>query len=243
VEREPRYPSDLTDAQWELVEVMLPLPKWMGQPETRCGTFPAMSGFPFVYLNHGPLDPDSFHKVDAAWIAFAEPLSDEVLAALVDTCPAPLDGFLHADDAIFYCETLGDVYDIMVREEYGADGYDVSAEGAAAFSADVEAWVRGIHEQVPIAFVIGPGRPLEDDNGAIGAWALWSEQQLVPVVIPWLERYADTHPDLPEQSEETDAIVQRMDQHTLSFLRQHFLEDDPHVTRRLDALGSRLGWE
>jgi transposase len=33
VERERRYPSDLTDAQWELIEVMLPLPKWIGRPE------------------------------------------------------------------------------------------------------------------------------------------------------------------------------------------------------------------
>jgi hypothetical protein len=202
-----------------------------------------MSGFPFVYLNHGPLDPDSFNKVDAAWIAFAEPVSDDVLAALVNACPAPLQGFFRADDAIFYCETGGDHYEIMVREEYGADDDSVSAEGAAAFSADVEAWVRGIHEQVPIAFVIGPGRPIDDGNAAIGAWALWSEQQLVSVVIPWLERYADTHPDLPEEIEETDATVQRIDRYTLSSLRQCFPDDDPQVTRRLDALGSRLGWE
>jgi transposase len=33
VERKRAYPSDLTDAQWELIEVMLPLPKWLGRPE------------------------------------------------------------------------------------------------------------------------------------------------------------------------------------------------------------------
>jgi transposase len=33
VDRERRYPSDLTDAQWEIIEPMLPLPKWMGRPE------------------------------------------------------------------------------------------------------------------------------------------------------------------------------------------------------------------
>ena len=33
MERERRYPSDLTDEQWALIEVMLPLPKWMGRPE------------------------------------------------------------------------------------------------------------------------------------------------------------------------------------------------------------------
>jgi transposase len=34
VERQRTYPSDLTDAQWEVIEVMLPLPKWLGRPET-----------------------------------------------------------------------------------------------------------------------------------------------------------------------------------------------------------------
>jgi hypothetical protein len=29
VERERRYPSDLTDEQWAVIEPMLPLPKWM----------------------------------------------------------------------------------------------------------------------------------------------------------------------------------------------------------------------
>jgi transposase len=33
VERERTYPSDLTDEQWAVIEVMLPLPKWAGQPE------------------------------------------------------------------------------------------------------------------------------------------------------------------------------------------------------------------
>jgi transposase len=34
VERERRYPSDLTDEQWAFVEAMLPLPKWLGRPES-----------------------------------------------------------------------------------------------------------------------------------------------------------------------------------------------------------------
>jgi transposase len=33
VVRQRRYPSDLTDAQWEIIEPMLLLPKWMGRPE------------------------------------------------------------------------------------------------------------------------------------------------------------------------------------------------------------------
>jgi hypothetical protein len=34
VERERRYPSDLTDEQWAFVEAMLPLPKGLGRPES-----------------------------------------------------------------------------------------------------------------------------------------------------------------------------------------------------------------
>jgi transposase len=33
MDRSRRYPSDLTDRRWELIEPMLPLPKWMGRPE------------------------------------------------------------------------------------------------------------------------------------------------------------------------------------------------------------------
>jgi len=33
MDRQQRYPSDLTDEQWQVVEPMLPLPKWLGRPE------------------------------------------------------------------------------------------------------------------------------------------------------------------------------------------------------------------
>ncbi|GAB3066401.1 hypothetical protein GCM10027186_18000 [Micromonospora schwarzwaldensis] len=33
MDRARRYPSDLTDAEWEIVEPMLPSPQWMGRPE------------------------------------------------------------------------------------------------------------------------------------------------------------------------------------------------------------------
>jgi transposase len=33
MDRVRRYPSDLTDTEWEIVEPMLPSPKWMGRPE------------------------------------------------------------------------------------------------------------------------------------------------------------------------------------------------------------------
>lgn len=33
MDRVRRYPSDLTDAEWETIEPMLPSPQWMGRPE------------------------------------------------------------------------------------------------------------------------------------------------------------------------------------------------------------------
>ncbi|MET7952216.1 IS5 family transposase [Micromonospora sp. NPDC005324] len=33
MDRVRRYPSDLTDAEWEIIEPMLPSPQWMGRPE------------------------------------------------------------------------------------------------------------------------------------------------------------------------------------------------------------------
>lgn len=201
-----------------------------------------MPDFPFVYLHHGALDPESFGKVDEVWIAFAAPVSGDVVATFVEGCPAPLYGFFHADDAILHCETGGDHYEFLVRTEYGEDGGTVSAEGAAAFSADVEAWVRGVHERAPIAFVIGPGRPLEDADGELDAWAHWSTERIETVVVPWLEWYADTHPDLPDENDEDDGEVQPMDRYTLSALLQHLPENVPGITDRLDALADRLGW-
>jgi hypothetical protein len=210
-----------------------------------------VTDFPFVYLNHGPLDPESFDKVDAVWVAFAGPVSDEVVAEAAASCPAPLHGFFSADDSLLYCETGSDVYGSMVGFDYGRDEYGVSAEGAAAFSAEVEAWVLGIHERAPIAFVIGPSRPLlDEDDGIVDPWARWSEEQVGTVVVGWLERYADTHLDIPDEADEADEIdgtgpaIQAIDRYLLSTLRQHFSEELPTETvDRLDALGSRLGWE
>ncbi|MET7670648.1 IS5 family transposase [Micromonospora luteifusca] len=33
MDRVRRYPSDMTDAEWEIIEPMLPSPQWMGRPE------------------------------------------------------------------------------------------------------------------------------------------------------------------------------------------------------------------
>src|SRR4051812_21069243 len=100
-----------------------------------------------------------------------------------------------------------------------------------------------VHERARIAFVLGPGVPVEGDDGPADAWARWSAQHVAPVVVGWLERYAGAHPDLPEDSDddedEDDAPVRPMDRYTLSTLRQYLPDDDAEIDRRLEA----LGWE
>ncbi|MFE9097550.1 hypothetical protein [Streptomyces sp. NPDC007264] len=160
-----------------------------------------MSDFPFVYLNHGPLDPDTFGKADGAWIAFREPVSEADLALVARSCPEPIHGFFHGDDGLFSCESPGDVYDFTVAHGWGGGEHPVTEEAAAAFGAEVERWVLEIHRRTPIAFFVGPGATLDED-----AWETWSRQQVGAVAIPWLERYLDSHPDLP-QDDPGDAVT------------------------------------
>jgi len=87
-------------------------------------------------------------------------------------------------------------------------------------------------------------------RGIADPWARWSEKQVETVVVGWLERYADTHPDLPDEADEivetdeTSPGIQAMDRYILSTLRQHFNDElEEETIQRLDSLGSRLGWD
>ncbi|WP_266977404.1 hypothetical protein [Streptomyces sp. NBC_00233] len=204
-----------------------------------------------MYLNHGPLDPDTFGKADGAWIAFREPVSAANLALAARSCPEPIHGFFHGDDGLFYCESPGDVYDVAVVDGWGRGEYPVTEEAAAAFSAAVERWVLEIHQRTPIAFFVGPGATLGEDP-----WETWSRQQVGPVVVPWLERYLDTRPDLPQDDPDDavtdlddDAIwgwpVAPMNREWLSYLFEEFdVDGDERLSgyaQRLATLISRLG--
>ncbi|MFE4924294.1 hypothetical protein [Streptomyces sp. NPDC056661] len=204
-----------------------------------------MFDFPFVYLNHGPLDPAAFGKVETAWIAFREPISEAHLAFVARTCPEPISGFFHGDDGLLACESWGAVYNLTVAEGWGRGEHYVTEEAAAAFSAAVERWALEIHQRTPIAFFAGPGTTLAEDS-----WATWSRRQVGPVVVPWLERYLDTHPDLP-QDDPGDAAAALaddaenwpatpMNRDTLSYLFEEFDADGdegpPEYAQRLETL-------
>ncbi|MFE6814518.1 hypothetical protein [Streptomyces sp. NPDC057675] len=152
-----------------------------------------------MYLNHGPLDPDTFDKADGAWIAFQQPVTDVDLALVARSCPEPIHGFFHGDDGLFSCESPGDVYDSIVAHSWGAGEFPVTEEAAAAFSASVEQWVLEIHQHTPIAFFVGPGATLGEDP-----WETWSRQRVGTVVMPWLQQYLAAHPDLPQDDADDD---------------------------------------
>lgn len=140
-----------------------------------------MGDFPFPYLNHGAPDLDAIGKVDSLWIAFAMPVPVKAHTTIEDSCPPPVAGFFKWTERLFYCETPGDGYEDLINEAYGP----LSPEVAAAWAAEVEAWIKGIHDEMPIAFFIGPGRPANEDP-----WDLWSCAQVMPVLVPLIESAA-----------------------------------------------------
>ena len=222
--------------------------------------------YPFVYLDHGPLDPDSFGKVEAVWIAFQSSVPEAERRAIMASCPDAFAGFFRWGDTLFYTESLGDVYGAVVAEEHGDGGVDVSADAAMSFSKSVEAWIMDIHQRAPVAFFVGPSRSLEE-----GGWNGWSHARVGSVVVPWLEQYLDQHPDLPGEIEELSGAedpepgaepigvnpftkepmfaprprATPMDRATLAYLAQCF--DVEELTageqERARVLAERLEWE
>lgn len=214
--------------------------------------------YPFVYLNHGALDPDSFDKAEAIWIAFQAPVPAADRIAIMSSCPEALAGFFRWDDVLFYSESLGDIYNAIVAADYGDnDSCDVSADAALAFSKAVQEWILAIHARTPVAFFIGPSRSLDE-----GGWNGWSYARVGSVIMPWLEQYLDTHLDLPdevaegegedaEEKEEGEELHELkpqatpMDRATLAYLAQHL--DNGELTApeqaRADTLAVRMGWK
>lgn len=213
--------------------------------------------YPFVYLDHGALDPDSFDKAESIWIAFHAPVPEADRRAIMRSCPAAFAGFFRWDDVLFYSESAGDVYSAIVADEFGEGGaFEVTAEAARRFSRAVEAWVLEIHTRTPIAFFIGPSRALDGDG-----WNAWSYARVGSVIVPWLERYLDTHPDLPDEVEEVgedgfadpldedaldelEPLATPMDRATLAYIAQHLDGEDlsEEERARAHALSVRLGW-
>ncbi|MFE6820501.1 hypothetical protein [Streptomyces sp. NPDC057675] len=207
-----------------------------------------MPDFPFLYLNHGPLDPDGFDKVDGAVIGFRDEVCRTDAERIAASCPAPIAGFFHTDGRLFTCESPGDVFSHAVIYSYGRGDQDrgtVTAEAAAAFSRDVESWITRVHAHTPIQFFLGPASAYPGDY-----WDEWSRHCLPVLVVPWLERYLNQPPlqELPSTASPVELVkAERITTDDLAciayVLDQHVEEsrDLPaDAADRITALSSKL---
>ncbi|MBS2029174.1 MAG: hypothetical protein JST54_14830 [Deltaproteobacteria bacterium] len=145
-----------------------------------------MSDFPFLYLDHGRPNPDLVDKVGMVALAFAQPVSVPDRLKLQATVPDAFAGFFKWSDVLFTSESMSDVFSAVV---YG-DADEGDEQALDAFANEVETWIRGVHAKHPLLFFVGPTPALPGS-----AWADWSQSRASEVVLPFLEKYADTHPE------------------------------------------------
>src|SRR4051812_28922075 len=224
-----------------------------------------VTGFPFVFLNHGTLGAESFGSAASIWIGFAQPLTASRLKWTIDTCPEPLAGLFYADDALLYCETAGpETFESAVSRLYGDDTGIVTLSASRRFGVALEKWARQVSASFPIAFLCGPGtvrigsyksaRLKAHGASSIHAssWAHWSARRM-PSVIDWLEDYLDNHEDMPltEEAPGEDWPARPMNRLMLSFIADSIPEgrdsvydesDDLYMAERVDDLRARLDY-
>jgi hypothetical protein len=150
--------------------------------------------YPFLYLYHGKLDSDLVDKVGWVAIGFQEPVGVEDRKRIMKSCPEPFAGFFGWSDTLFMSESQGDIFDSAIAEKHGA-----GREGLRRFAREVEVWVTEIHERNPIVFFVGPSPVLGGDP-----WDTWSWEAVPHVVLPYLEKYAQTHPESLVEVEEDE---------------------------------------
>ena len=225
-----------------------------------------MTGFPFVFLNHGTLGAESFGSTASIWIGFAGPLTAGRLRRMIDACPEPLAGLFYADDALLYCETAGpETFESAVSRLYGDDTGIVTRSASERFGVALEQWARQVSAWTRIAFLSGPGTARSGDFDpdrfsmyagprlVVSSWARWSARRM-PSVIDWLEDYLDTHEDMPltEEAPDDDWPARPMNRLMLSFLvdsipegrdRVYDESDDLYMAERADIVRARLEYQ
>ncbi len=130
-----------------------------------------MSDFPFVYFNHGELNPDTIGGSEELFGWFERVVTDQERRRIMETCPAPLAGLFAWGDRFVYFGSGEGSFDTDILETYGA-GEPGMAEAVERFNAALQRWAQRMHDIVPLAFFTGPHLGEKDD------WGLWSEEQL-----------------------------------------------------------------
>ncbi len=194
--------------------------------------------FPFLYLRHGKLLLDAIGKAGGAYIAFKSPVSAKARHDVMRGSPIPIGGMWAWGPTLVSCESLGDTFDWSLAEHYGKGDVDsITVDAVAAFAADVEKWIRGVHVKQSILFFIGPG--IVDE---LSAWGEHSAAQLPAIMIPFLEKYADDNAQALLVQHDYDSPEDGVfDQVSMSCILQHVPEtDDADLTRRLGSLAQRF---
>ncbi len=162
-----------------------------------------MSDFPFVYFNHGELNPDTIGGSEELFGWFERVVTDRERRRIMETCPAPLAGLFAWGDRFVYFGSGEGSFDTDILETYGA-GEPGMAEAVVRFNAALQRWAHRTHDIVPLAFFTGPHLGEKDD------WGLWSEEQLEEAVERVVD-YARARPEilallerLPERALDSD---------------------------------------
>ena len=165
--------------------------------------------YPFLFPNHGPIDPECIGKCAELWMWFARDVTPAERKKIEERAPPPLSCFMGWDRRFAYFGSAGDSYDAEVIQHYcppelvtaiaeatsnqdwtrvgklyqkAQDHFD---EAAVAFAMDVERWAREVHEIAPLVVFFGPHGGGGDDD----AWHRHSQRALGRVMLPVLAEY------------------------------------------------------
>lgn len=168
----------------------------------------AAPAYPFLFPNHGPIDPECIDKCEELWMWFSRDVTKAERKKIEEGAPRPLACFMAWDKRFAYFGSAGDSYDGEVIQAYGPraivdrfaeataneeweelaslfeEAQAHMGEAATAFAADVERWAREVHAIVPLVIFFGPHGGGEDDP-----WHQHSQRELAGTMLPLLAAY------------------------------------------------------
>jgi hypothetical protein len=163
--------------------------------------------YPFLFLNHGPIDPEAIGKCEELWMWFSRDVTPAERKKIQKRAPAPLSCFLGWDRRFAYFGSAGDSYDGEVISKYGPpelvarieeatrdEQWDEVAtlygeamehldEAVVAFAADVDRWAKEVHAIVPLVVFYGP------HGGGGDGWHEHSKRALGRTMLPLFAEY------------------------------------------------------
>lgn len=180
-----------------------------------------MSKYPFIYLNHGAINPESIGKNEEIFIWFKREVTKKEQKKIIKNCPPPLNCVLCWGKEFLYFGSGGDTYDFEIMQTYASEEsmafnqledmeeeemeeylaetdfestYETAMQKAIPiYTKALEDWIMEVHEIVPIVFFNAPNNPEEQDD-----WAVWSEEHLYNATLPYIKNYKEKYPQIFE---------------------------------------------